>query len=98
MSSAVHQSWNHRLPAASAPRSAHSDSQRRDCIERRRVMNRGRRLVVALAALGLIVISLIVIGRIGRGRSSRSPRTLEIDMEASAGTFAQLFWADGPSF
>jgi hypothetical protein len=61
-------------------------------------MNRGRRLVVALAALGLIVISLIVIGRIGRGRSSRSPRTLEIDMEASAGTFAQLFWADGPSF
>jgi hypothetical protein len=54
----------------------------------------GRASVVG-SALGLIVISILITGH---GRFSRPARALEIEVRASAGTFAQLFWADDLTF
>jgi hypothetical protein len=57
-------------------------------------MNSRQRLAWAgLAAVGLVAIIVMIFNAGQRRRSSHSPRTFEIEMRASAGTSAQLFWA-----
>ena len=52
----------------------------------------GARFALALA---LLVAPLVIAGC---GRPSSPTRILEIEMRTSAGTFAQVFWADAPAF
>jgi hypothetical protein len=57
-------------------------------------MSSRHRLVWAgLAAVGLVVLIVIIVNLGQRRRPSHSSRTFEIEMRASAGTSAQLFWA-----
>ena len=60
-----------------------------------RLVARPRLLVYLLAVLGLAVLIVVFTGR---GRSSQAPRTLELEMQASAGTVAQLFWSSDVGF
>jgi hypothetical protein len=52
----------------------------------------------AVLALALLMVIVIVVARAGRDRSSRAPRTFEIEMRVSAGTTAQIFWAADARF
>lgn len=54
---------------------------------------RQRLLFAALGAFALALLVVVVIVA-GRGRSSHRLRTLDVEFRASAGTVAQLFWAD----
>src|SRR5262245_31663044 len=61
---------------------------------------RPRLLFGALAALGLALLTVIgaLVTGAGRSPSGSAPRTLEIEMQASAGTTAQIFWAADARF
>jgi len=61
---------------------------------------RPRRLFATLPVLGfvLLVVFVVVVTEAGRGGSSGASRRLEIEMQASAGTAAQLFWAGDMRF
>ena len=52
------------------------------------------------AALGAVAVALIVVVVLvaGRDRSSPRMRTLDVEFQTSAGTVAQLFWADSLHF
>ena len=59
---------------------------------------RQRLILASLGAVGLVVLIVIVFNVVQHRSSSHSRRTFEIEMRASAGTSAQLFWADDLHF
>lgn len=58
---------------------------------------RQRLIWASLGTVGLVVLIVIVFNVVHRS-SPRSRRTFEVEMRASAGTSAQLFWADDLHF
>jgi hypothetical protein len=79
-----------RAPLSHASRISYSDAVHEKLRRATGMSSRTRLAWAGLAAVGLVVLGVSV-GQ--RSRSSHPSRTLEIEMRATAGTSAQLFWA-----
>jgi hypothetical protein len=52
-----------------------------------------RRLIKVLAAIGLAAVIAVPVLHFNRDQQTRSPWTLEVEMRASDGAYAQLYWS-----